>query len=323
MTHCGHSVSFILRAPPSPAAVGAVPDGSLLSHVPTTDPADKAGDPPGIRAKDPSSAMFSVGAGLPPVPKKLVNRIQAGEFVDMAELLPDRMGCTAALFHNEKVDKLLKSKRRQVSTITEWIQCFSIYAAVLTAKHPNRIQDLLGYQALIVEACSEYNNEAWLGYDRQFRQMAAASPGITWARIDPTLWNMAFTGQAKAVRCKFCFSLTHVSEECDWAPTARVATTLVTVAPPPTPTLQQWKNAGQICYSWNQSSDPHCPYPSCKYQHICLFCAKDPQAQHKNHKAIHCSRRRPQQGQQRFQQPQPSSAPSHNSSFNHRFQPYP
>ena len=175
MTHCGHSVSFILRAPPSSAAVGAVPDGSLLNHVPTTDPADKAGDPPGI----------SVGAGLPPVPKKLVDRIQAGEFVDMAELLPDRMGCTAALFHNEKVDKLQKSKRRQVSTITEWIQCFSIYAAVLTAKHPNSIQDLLGYQALIVEACSEYSNEAWLGYDRRFRQMAAASPGITWARIDP------------------------------------------------------------------------------------------------------------------------------------------
>ena len=92
---------------------------------------------------------------------------------------------------------------------------------------------------------------------------------------------MAFTGQAKAVRCKFCFSLTHISEECDWAPTARVATTLVTVAPPPTPTPQHWKNAGQICYSWNQSSDPHCPYPSCKYQHICLYCAKYPQAQHK------------------------------------------
>ena len=150
----------------------------------------------------------------------------------MAELLPDRMGCTAALFNNEKVDKLLKSKRRQVSTITEWIQCFSIYAAVLTAKHPGRIQDLLGYQALIVEACSEYSNEAWLGYDRRFRQMAAANPSTTWAKIDPTLWNMAFTGQAKAVRCKFCFSLTHVSDECDWAPTARVATTLVTVAPP-------------------------------------------------------------------------------------------
>ena len=37
-------------------------------------------------------------------------------------------------------------------------------------------------------------------------------------KIDPTLWNMAFTGQAKSRRCKFCFSLTHPSEDYDWAP---------------------------------------------------------------------------------------------------------
>lgn len=44
--------------------------------------------------------------------------------------------------------------------ILEWIQCFGIYVAVLMQKHPNRIQDLLGYQTLIVEACMEYNCEA-------------------------------------------------------------------------------------------------------------------------------------------------------------------
>ena len=305
-------------------ALGTVPDGSLLGHVATTDPIDKTSDPPSA-AKPSPPAMFSVGAGLPPVPKKLVDRIQGGEFVDMAELLPDRMGCTAALFNNEKVDKLLKSKRRQVTSITEWIQCYSIYAAVLTAEHPGRIQDLLGYQALIVEACSEYGNEAWLGYDRRFRQMAAANPGITWARIDPTLWNMAFTGQAKAVRCKFCFSLTHTSEECDWAPTTRVATTLVTVAPPQPPNPpQRWKNPAQICFSWNHSNDPHCAFPGCKYQHICLYCAKDPQVQYKNHKAIHCSnRRRPQQAQHKPQHAQPNYNPGQNGNFSHRFQPYP
>ena len=50
--------------------------------------------------------------------------------------------------------------------------------------------------------------------------MAAASSDTPWAKIDPTLWNMAFAGHAKAQRCKFCFSLTHALVECDWAPTA-------------------------------------------------------------------------------------------------------
>ena len=112
----------------------------------------------------------------------------------------------------------MKSRCRQFSTITEWVQCYSIYVAVLAAKHPEKIQDLMGYQALIVEACAEYKNEAWLGYDQRFRQMASASPSIPWAKINPTLRNMAFTGQAKAQSCKYCFRLTHMSEECDWAP---------------------------------------------------------------------------------------------------------
>ena len=33
-----------------------------------------------------------VGAATLPVPPKLVERIKAGKFIDMAELLPDRMG---------------------------------------------------------------------------------------------------------------------------------------------------------------------------------------------------------------------------------------
>ena len=65
----------------------------------------------------------------------------------------------------------------------------------------------------------EYEGDGWLGYDRRFRQTAAATPDITWAKIEPTLWNKAFAGQASSSRCKYCFSLTHRSEECDWAPT--------------------------------------------------------------------------------------------------------
>ena len=209
------------------AALGNLPDARLLAHIASL--TDKAGhktsESSGTTTTPP---VLSIGAGLPPVPRKLVNRIQAGEFVDMAELLPDRMGInTAPLFDEEKDYKQpTKTKWRQVTNILEWVQCYSIYVAVLTAKHPHRIQDLMGYQALIVEACLEYGSETWLGYNRRFRQLAAASPDTTWAKIDPTLWNMAFTGQAKARRCKFCFSLTHPSEDCNWAPipcTAAVA----------------------------------------------------------------------------------------------------
>ena len=37
-------------------------------------------------------ARVTIGVGLPLIPPKLVAKIESGEFVDMAELLPDRFG---------------------------------------------------------------------------------------------------------------------------------------------------------------------------------------------------------------------------------------
>ena len=102
---------------------------SLLQHIATiTKKSDS--DPKNTDA----SALLSIGPGLPPVPNKLVLRIQAGEFIHMAELLPDHLRISTTPSKDDK--KATKQKRRQVTNILEWIQCFSIYVAVLTQKHP-------------------------------------------------------------------------------------------------------------------------------------------------------------------------------------------
>ena len=61
----------------------------------------------------------------------------------------------------------------------------------------------MGYQALIIDAYMEYKGDCWMGYDRHFRQMTASQPDRSWASIDPTLWNLAFAGQAKTARCTY------------------------------------------------------------------------------------------------------------------------
>ena len=241
---------------------------------------NKAKDLPPPKAN--KATVLFIGAGLPPVPQKLVQRIQAGEYVDMPELLPDRLGVNAGPpVEGDKEDK--KTKRRQVTNILEWIQCYAIYMAVRTQKFPDKVQDMLGYLALIVEARMENDGDGWLGYDRRFRQTAAATPDIPWARIDSTLWNKAFAGHARANRCKYCFSLTHAEEDCDWAPT------------PPTVATNAKKNratperrARQVCYEWNHNPSPTCPFPNCRYQHICWYCSRDPDAASAEHKAMFC-----------------------------------
>ena len=103
---------------------------SLLQHIATiTKKSDS--DPKNTDA----SALLSIGPGLPPVSNKLVMHIQADEFIDMAELLPDRLGISTTPGKDDK--QATKQKRRQVTNILEWIQCFSIYVAVLTQKHPD------------------------------------------------------------------------------------------------------------------------------------------------------------------------------------------
>ena len=216
----------------------------------------------------------------------------------MAELLPDRLGSGGPLptSQGEEDRPASKSNRRQVTNILEWVQCFNIYIAVISADSPSRIKDLLGYQTLIIQASMEYKGDGWLGYDRRFRQNAAADPDVVWARLDPTLWNIAFAGRGSNARCSYCFSLTHPSSECEWAPP--VPKPIPMMASASYSTHIQPKHNSPICYEWNYSRSPVCPHPNCKYQHLCIFCANDLTVHNKTHKALFCPRRPRQAPQQ-------------------------
>ena len=120
-----------------------------------------------------------------------------------------------------------------------------------------------------------YSGDAWLGYDRRFRQCSATDNTKSWAIIDPTLWNLAFSGKARVTLCTFCFSLSHGASDCAWAtdqPTFHSFTSSST-----------FSHLIHICCAWNSH-----PYPSCMYKHICKFCRKDPSIIDKHLKAVFC-----------------------------------
>ena len=55
-----------------------------------------------------------------------------------------------------------------------------LYLAVVAAKSPSRIRDLLGYQTLIIQVSMEYKGDGWLGYDHRFWQNVTADPITEW-----------------------------------------------------------------------------------------------------------------------------------------------
>ena len=130
-----------------------------------------------------------MGAGIPPVPEKMISSIEAGEYIEMAELLPDRLG-SAGMMAGEDQTRIPRSRRKAVTNIFEWVECFAIYVAVLSRSRPQRVPEMLGYLILILEAHMEHGGDGWIGYDRRFCMTAAGNPSINWAAIDTTLWQL-------------------------------------------------------------------------------------------------------------------------------------
>ena len=146
------------------------------------------GDPPPIPpASLPNTSQAVFGAGRPPVPSKLVQRIEQGEFIELSDLLPERLALGTA---DESAKG--KAKKKIIPTILEWVQCFSLYTAIVSRKQPERVPDLLGYQSLIIDAHREFKGDYWMGYDRCFLQSAAATRIDKWANVDITLWSVTF-----------------------------------------------------------------------------------------------------------------------------------
>jgi len=159
-----------------------------------------------------------VGDGLPPVPQKIVEQIHKGEYIEMCELLPEfwmapREGEESA------TQRTAKSRgRRQTQDIHVWLQCFAVYVAVMSARWPKQVPEMMAYMMHIIRTSQEYEGLSWFIYDEAYRRQAAATKHVEWSKINPSIFTVCFTGKAKrGQRCEWCLSLTHSSVECTWA----------------------------------------------------------------------------------------------------------
>ena len=111
-------------------------------------------------------------------------------------------------------------------------------------------------------------------------------------QINAPLWNLAISGKARSVCCKFCFSITYTSAACEWAPDQEST-------PSGTQSQQQLSTQSvfpylvssrqrRVCLLYNCESTPGCSFPDCKFEHACSLCADDPYATGKCHKAVMC-----------------------------------
>ena len=137
--------------------------------------------------------MVMLGVGLPALPKKLVDKIEAGKYIDFTELPPARgkprsilPAVEGQVLVVQAVD-LLQSCQ-VIPDLATWLPCFAIYAASM---QPSRLPDLLAYMSIITKTSQKFLWPSWVVYDQNLRQEAASCGN---SRVDPGI-NVSQTWQ--------------------------------------------------------------------------------------------------------------------------------
>ena len=140
------------------------------------------------------------------VSDKLRGRIERGEFIDFDDLFPDQLGvepdvvqlAVGANHSVQLVQKPTQAQHRHTHDVASWLEAFTVYTRVIVAAAPDRANDLLAYQATILDANNPYHVDAWLSYDRRFRRAIASQPlSYDWAIINSNLWQLSFTSRGR------------------------------------------------------------------------------------------------------------------------------
>lgn len=109
--------------------------------------------------------------------------------MEMADLLPE-----ALRGHLAQDKKKKDRKKEQVLSCYQWVECFMVYAAIVGAREPERMGDLLAYVGLITHYARQFKGPQWQVYDTNFRLQATAVRHCKWAEVNHSLWTMAFGG---------------------------------------------------------------------------------------------------------------------------------
>ena len=214
----------------------------------------------------PQTAERSLVPGVPPLPQKIVKRILNLEFVEMHELLPDAWRAEEA--SKESCCRVSRPRRGPITDITLWAECFTAYAAVLSAAYPAKSTHLWAYMRSIVKASRNFEGASWASYDAAYRRQAANKRTLDWSVLDPALYSEAFTGRARSIpRCRYCLEDSHLSRACPFAPVEDVG-------------LRRGLSSGggpvvatnmEVCRLFNRGQ---CRFRQCKYVHVCARCRR-------------------------------------------------
>jgi len=128
--------------------------------------------------------------------------------------------------------------------------------------------ELMAYQTIISKASQRYRWPSWVMYDAMFQQEMSGTTGQSWARVDPSIYSLCFTGQAMGENwCSACQTLDHTPQSCPARRAKRPWTTGFWGQH-----LQATPPRGKTCRRFNRNAG-ECRFgKECRYKHSCSSC---------------------------------------------------
>lgn len=106
----------------------------------------------------------------------------------------------------------------RIEVIVTWLEAFSIYSLILCSYFPHRWCDLSRYELLILRTYHQFSGKVWQGYDRAFRENAAATCLTDWSTMNSQLFNFY---SARAAACSPYVTSTSSNAEPRSSPTSQ------------------------------------------------------------------------------------------------------
>ena len=226
------------------------------------------------------STDISLGRGIPPLSKKLVEKIFSWEYVDFTELPPAR-GLSKP-HHTPGPNILLvqtaesiQGQKKIMPDLHTWMQCFSIYVSVLAIKFPQHVPELLAYSREIMRASRQLKWPSWVIYDTSYRRHMAEIGQRDWSKVDPSIYARCFTGWARSSSwCMLCVTLDHDTADCPFA-LFQDRRSRRSVPYPPSSSAGRVlpkSRSTPICIKYNKYNGDCRHGESCKFRHECSQC---------------------------------------------------
>ena len=206
------------------------------------------------------------------IEQSIRERIEKGLFVELEKLLQKRTQFEPKdnrlqLINRDGMSYFVPYTDREskIDNIKRWEQAFRVYTTIYCGANPTRAGEILQYVDVIHRAAATFNWDNVARYDYVFRQLMAAKPHRSWAKVYTQMWNFTLNEPLRKFQDSSKFSNgNHYQNK------------------------SNGKKKDNVCWKYNKGS---CSYgKNCRFDHVCSYCGNQ------GHGASNCLKKQNKKG---------------------------